>query len=47
MQIEIKIDHSCKEAKVIVVTDKITDEINALVKKLAQDTPQQIGRAHV
>lgn len=43
MQIEIKIDHSCKEAKVIVVTDKITDEINALVKKLAQDTPQLLA----
>ena len=43
MQIEIKIDHSCKEAKVIVVTDKMTDEINALVKKLAQDTPQLLA----
>ena len=38
MQIEIKIDNSCKETKVIVVTDEITDEINTLVKKLAQDT---------
>lgn len=33
MQVEIKIDNSCKETKVIVVTDKITDEINTLVKK--------------
>lgn len=32
MQVEIKIDNSCKETKVIVVTDKITDEINTLVK---------------
>lgn len=40
MQIEIKIDDSCKETKVIVVTDKITDEINALVKKLAEDSTQ-------
>lgn len=43
MQIEIKIDRSCKETKVIVVTDKITDDINALVKKLAQDTPQLLA----
>ena len=27
MQIEIKIDHSCKEAKVIVVTDKTTGQV--------------------
>lgn len=40
MQIEIKIDHSCKEPKIIVVTDKITDEINTLVRKLAEDTSQ-------
>lgn len=43
MQIEIKIDNSCKETKVIVVTDEITDEINTLVKKLAQDTPQLLA----
>lgn len=43
MQIEIKIDNSCKETKIVVVTDKITDEINALVKKLAKDTPQLIA----
>ena len=43
MQIEIKIDQSCKETKVIVVTDKITDEINTLVKKLAQDAPQLLA----
>lgn len=40
MQIEIKIDNSCKEPRIIVVTNKITDEINKLVKKLAEDTPQ-------
>ena len=43
MQIEIKIDSSCKETKIIVVTDKITDEINTLAKKLAQDTPQLLA----
>lgn len=40
MQIEIKIDRDCKETKVIVVTDKITDAVNALVKKIADETPQ-------
>ncbi len=43
MQIEIKIDNSCKEPKIIVVTDKLTDEINKLVKKLAEDAPQLLA----
>ena len=29
MQIEIKIDEKCKEPKIIVMTDKMTDEVNA------------------
>jgi DNA-binding LytR/AlgR family response regulator len=40
MQIEVKIDASCKEPKVIVVADKMTDEINALLKKLSEEAPQ-------
>lgn len=40
MQIEIKIDGLCKEPKIIVLTDKMTDEIHAIVKKLSDDTPQ-------
>lgn len=40
MEIEIKVDPSYKETKVIVVTDRITDEINTLVKKLSEDTTQ-------
>ena len=31
MQIEIKIDEKCKEPKIIVMTDKMTDEVNAIV----------------
>ena len=40
MQIEIKIDTNCKETKVIVVTEKITDDVNALIRKIADETPQ-------
>ena len=29
MQIEIRIDENCKEPKLIVVTDRMTDEVNA------------------
>lgn len=43
IQIEIKIDSSCKETKIIVLTDKITDEINTFAKKFAQDTPQLLA----
>ena len=30
MQIEIKLDENCKEPKIIVVTNKMTDEINEI-----------------
>ena len=33
MQIEIKIDEKCKEPKIIVMTDKMTDEVNAIIKR--------------
>ena len=39
MQIEIKIDKNCKEAKIVVVADKITDEITALIQKLSAEQP--------
>lgn len=37
MQVEIKIDANCTETKVIVLTDKMTDEINELVKRISDD----------
>lgn len=40
MQVEIKIDAACKEPKIIVLTDHITDEVSDIVKKLSDDTPQ-------
>ncbi len=42
MQIEIKIDESCKDPKIIVVTDKMTDEINSIIKKLSDEQPAMI-----
>ena len=43
MQIEIKIDEKCKEPKIIVVTDKMTDEINAIIQRLADEQPQVLA----
>ena len=37
MQVEIKIDVSCKEPKIVVVTDRMTDEINGIVQKLSAE----------
>lgn len=43
MQIEIKIDESCNDPKIIVVTDKMTDEINEIIKKLSDKQPEMIA----
>ena len=40
MHVEIKIDNTCKEPKLIVVTDKMTDEINAMIRKISEESPQ-------
>lgn len=40
MQIEIKIDSSCKEPKIIIMTDSMTDEVNDIIKKLSEASPQ-------
>lgn len=42
MDIEIKIDSACKVPKLIIVTDKITDEVNEMMKKLSEDMPKVI-----
>ena len=42
MEVEIKIDSNCKVPHIVIITDKITDEVTELVKKLSEDTPQMI-----
>lgn len=43
MQIEIKIDENCKEPKIIVVADKVSEELNALIKRLSDSPPQTLA----
>lgn len=43
MQIEIKIDEKCSEPKIIILIDKMTDEVNAILKKLSDEQPQVIA----
>ena len=43
MDIEIKIDSEYKIPKVIIFTDKVSEEINRLVERLSEDVPQLIS----
>lgn len=44
MEIEIKIDAACREPRVVIFTDKVTDEVTALMKKLSgSGTPLLTG----
>ena len=39
MKIEIKIDEDCTETKIVVVTSKVTEEVNEIVKRLSSEQP--------
>lgn len=43
MEIEIKIDQTCKEPRVIVVTDAVTDEITALIQRIGTEQQTHIA----
>ncbi len=36
MQIEIRIEENCKEPKLILVTDRMTEEVNLLLQRLSE-----------
>lgn len=42
MKIEVKVDAACKEPMVVVYTDRVTDEVQSIVRRLSQDAPQVI-----
>lgn len=43
MQVEIKIDSSYPEPKIIVLTASMTEEIDNIIKKLSENVPQVIS----
>lgn len=43
MKIEIKIDESCTEPKIVIVTDRITDRINEIVRKLSAEPSEVLA----
>ena len=43
MQIEIKIDETLSEPRIIIMTNKITDEISELMQRLAEEQPRLLA----
>ncbi|MFA9381539.1 MAG: LytTR family DNA-binding domain-containing protein [Acetanaerobacterium sp.] len=43
MQVEIKIDKTCDEPRVLILTDRVTDEVNELLKRLSDTQVQAIA----
>jgi len=42
LKVEVELDVSCEEPKIVIVTNRMTDEINELVQKLSVSVPQMI-----
>ena len=43
MQVEIRIDSTVREPKVIVLTDHMTDEVNEIVRKISETEPAMLA----
>jgi len=43
MKIEVKIESTYQEPKVIIFTDHMTDEVNEIIRKLSESIPQMIA----
>lgn len=43
MKIEIKLDENAREPRVVIVTDKVDEKVQALMKRLTEEHPQVIA----
>lgn len=43
MQIELKIDSAYVEPKIIILSDNMTEEINRILRKLSEESPQMLS----
>lgn len=43
MKIEIRIDETCTEPRVLILTDRVTEQVNDLFKRLSESRPQAIA----
>ncbi len=42
MQLEVKIDSTCTEPKVVILTASMTEEVNMILNRLSDQSPQMI-----
>lgn len=42
MQVEVKIDQNCEQPRVVVYTDRMTDEVKALLDRIGAGAPQRM-----
>ncbi len=42
MQLEVKIDSACTEPKVVILTASMTEEVNLILNRLSDQSPQMI-----
>lgn len=43
MKVEVQIDSSVTEPKIIVLTDRMTDEIELIIRKLSEEEPEMVA----
>lgn len=43
MQVEVKIDSSCNEPKIMILTASMTEEVNHIIQKLSEQAPYIIS----
>jgi len=43
MKIEIKLDENAREPRVIIVTDKVDAQVQALMRRMSEETPQVVA----
>ncbi len=43
MEVEIKIDPTCKIPRIVIAADRITDDVKALAEKLSAEDPQSLS----
>ncbi len=43
MKVEVKIDNTVSEPKIIILTNKMTDEIDEIVRKISETEPEMIA----
>jgi len=43
MKVEIRLDETCRTPRIIILTDRMTDEVTELAKQLSEEQPRMIA----